>query len=328
MRRREFITLLGGATVWPLAVRAQQLERMRRVGLLMGLAEDDTLARRQMAALREGIEQAGWVEGRNVRIDYRFAPSGAAQADQLATELVALQPDVIVAHSTPNAAALQRATRTIPIVFVMVSDPVGSKFVASLARPGGNLTGFLLIEASIAGKWLSMLKEIEPQLARVTLIANPKTTPYDYFLRAVATKAPSLGIELVPNPVETSADIKRAIETFAGVPNGGLILPPDQTTTYNRELLVELAERYRLPAVYVWRHMVDAGGLMSYGTDNVALFRQTASYVDRILRGAMSAELSVQAPTRYEMVLNLKAAKALGLSVPPGLLVAADDVIE
>jgi putative ABC transport system substrate-binding protein len=226
------------------------------------------------------------------------------------------------------AAALQRETGTIPIVFVYVSDPIGSGFVASLARPGGNLTGLLLYEEGITGKWLAMLKEMAPRLARAALVANPKTTPYDYFLRAAEAVAPSLEIELVPSPVENAADIEGTIESFARVPNGGLVLPPDITTTVHRDLIVALAARHRLPAVYSARFLVVAGGLMSYGTYFVDMSRQAAAYVDRILRGAKPAELPVQAPTRYETVLNLKTAKALGLTVPPGLLVAANEVIE
>ena len=255
-------------------------------------------------------------------------PAGPIRLQVLAKELVALQPDVILAHSTPIAAALQRESRTIPIVFVNVSDPIGSGFVASLARPGGNLTGLLLYEASITGKWLAMLKEIAPRLARVALLSQPQGPAYDYFLRAAEAAAPSLAIELVPSPVENAADIERAIESFARVPNGGLLLPPDTTTIVHRDLIIALAARHRLPAVYAFRLFVAAGGLMSYGTDHVDMFRQAASYVDRILRGAKPADLPVQAPTKYETTLNLKTAKALGLTVPPGLLVAADEVIE
>jgi putative ABC transport system substrate-binding protein len=235
---------------------------------------------------------------------------------------------VIFAHSTPIVAALQRESRTIPIVFVSVSDPIGSGFVASLARPGGNFTGLLQYEEGISGKWLAMLKEIAPRLARAALLANPKTTAYDYFLRAAEAAAPSLAIELVPKPVETAGDIERAIESVARAPNGGLLLPPDTTTVLHRDLIIALAARHRLPAVYPFRVFVAAGGLMSYGTEQVDMFRQAASYVDRILRGAKPADLPVQAPTKFETAVNLKTAKALGLTVPPGLLVAADEVIE
>jgi putative ABC transport system substrate-binding protein len=328
MRRREFITLLGGAAAWPLAARAQQGERMRRIGVLVSSAEDDLDMQARVAGFRQGLEKLGWSEDRNAGIDARFAAGKADQFQVLAKELVALQPDVIFAHSTPLVAALQRESRTIPIVFVSVSDPIGSGFVASLARPGGNLTGLLQYEEGIAGKWLAMLKEIAPGLARAGLMANPKTTAYDYFLRAAQTVAPLLMIEVVPNPVETAADIERVIESAARAQNGGLLLPPDTTTTLHRDLIITLAARHRLPAVYPFRVFVAAGGLMSYGTEQVAMFQQAARYVDRILRGAKPADLPVQAPTRFETVVNLKTAKALGVTVPPGLLVAADEVIE
>ena len=262
-----------------------------------------------------------------MRIDYRFAPAGA-QAQLLARELVALRPDVLLAQSTPATAALKPETSTIPIVFAGVADPIGSGFVASLSRPGGNLTGLLQYEEGITGKWLAMLKEIAPNLTRAALLANPKTAAFDYFLRSAKTLAPSLAIEVVPLPIENANDIERSIEGFAREGNGGLVLPPDTTTVVHRDLIIELAARHRLPAVYAVRVFVVASGLMYYGTDFVELYRQAASYVDRILRGAKTVELPVQMPTRFETVLNLKTAKALGLTVPPGLLVAADQVIE
>jgi putative ABC transport system substrate-binding protein len=329
MRRREFITLLGGAAVaWPLAARAQQPDQMRRIGVLVGAAEDDVDIQVRVAGFRQGLEKLGWSEGRNIHIDYRFAAARADQFQVLAKELVALQPDVIFAHSTPIVAAVQRESRAIPIVFVSVSDPIGSGLVVSLARPGGNLTGLLTYEASITGKWLAMLKEISPRLARAAFLANPKTTAYDYFLRATKAMTASLAIDLVPSPVETAADIERAIESFARVPNGGLVLPPDSTTIGHRDLIIALAARHRLPAVYPFRVFVVAGGLMSYGIEQVDMFRQAADYVDRILRGAKPADLPVQTPTKYETTLNLKTAKALGIDVPPSLLVRADEVIE
>jgi len=282
MRRRDFITLLGGAAAaWPMAARAQQDGRVRRIGVLASLPEGDPEMQARLAGFRQGLERLGWSEGRNVRIDYRFAAPSPGQFQALAKELVALQPDVILAQSTPTAAALQRESRAIPIVFVGVSDPVGSGFIASLARPGGNLTGLLNYEASITEKWLAMLKGIAPRLGRAALMANPKTTPYDYFLRAAEAVAPSLAIELVPTRVETAADIEHAIEAFARVPNGGLVLPPDITTKVHRDLIITLAARHRLPAVYAVRFWVTAGGLMSYDTDRVGQFRQAASYVDR-----------------------------------------------
>jgi putative tryptophan/tyrosine transport system substrate-binding protein len=329
VRRRDFISLLGGAAAaWPLGARAQQGERMRRVGVLVAFTEDDPDSKARLAGFRQGLEKRGWSEDRNVRIDYRFAGGRSDQFQVLAKELVALQPNVILAQGTSVTAALQRETRTVPIVFVAVSDPIGSGFVASLARPGGNLTGLLQYEASITGKWLSMLKEIAPHVARVALVANPKVTAYDYFVRAAEAIVPSLAIELVPSPVDNAAEIERAIESFVRVPNGGLLLPPDSTTVDHRDLVIALAARHRLPAVYPFRVFVAAGGLMSYGTDQVDIFRQAASYVDRVLRGDKPTDLPVQAPTKFETVLNLKTAKALGLTIPPGLLVAADEVIE
>jgi putative tryptophan/tyrosine transport system substrate-binding protein len=330
MRRREFITLLGGAAaMWPLAARAQQPERMKRVGVLMGLAEDDPDAKARLSGLQQALERLGWFDGRNVRIDYRYAPAGT-QAQVLAKELIALQPDVVLSQSSPATSALQRETQTIPIVFVGVADPIGSGFVASLAQPGGNITGFLLFEASITGKWLAMLRDIAPSVARVALVINPKTAVYyEYYLRAARTAASSLGIELVLVSIENApANIERAFEAFARTPNGGLILPPDTNTDVHRDLIIRLAARHRLPAVYSGRLFVTTGGLMCYGTDRVDQFRTAAVYIDRILRGAKPADLPVQVPTKYETVINLKTAKALGLTVPPALIVAADEVIE
>jgi putative tryptophan/tyrosine transport system substrate-binding protein len=333
MTRREFITLLGGsAAAWPLAARAQQQgEQIRHIGVLCGLAEDDPEMRARLAAFRQELEKRGWSEGRTVRIDTRFAPGGSIdQAGALAKELLAAQPAVIVAMATPATTALQRATSVIPIVFVHVADPVGSGFVDSLARPGRNLTGLLLFESGIVGKWLAMLKEIAPRLRRAALVFNPKTAPFvDYYRGSAETAASSLGIELMLNPIDNAAtDIERSLELFARVPDSGLVVLPDVTTVAHRDLIIALATRFRLPAAYSLRSFVSAGGLMAYSTDRVDQFRQAASYVDRILRGANPADLPVLAPTKYDTALNLKTAKALGLMVPPGLLVAADEVIE
>ena len=329
MNRRDFIALVGGAAAaWPLAAWAQQPDGMRRIGVLMGLAEDDQATRARLAAFRQGLEKRGWSEERNVRVEYRFAPA-SAQAQVLAKELVALRPEVILAHTTPVTAALQQESSTIPIVFAAIADPVGSGFVTSLPRPGGNITGVMLYEASITGNWLAMLKEIAPNLARAAFVANPKTaTFYDYYLQAAEAAAPSVGIEPVPTLVENATDIERAIGSFASAPNGGLVVIPDVAATVHRDLIIALAARHRIPAVYFSRYFVAAGGLMSYGNDFVDMFRQAASYVDRILRGDKPADLPVQAATKFETIINLKAAKALGLTVPPGLLVAADEVIE
>ena len=331
MKRRKFLALLGGAAAAPLAMplapRAQQPDRMRRIGVLVGLAEDDANMKARLAALRQGLDRRGWSEGRNIRIDTRYAPAGA-NAQALAKELVASQPDVILAHTVTVAAALQRESRTIPIVFVSLSDPVGSGFIASLARPGGNMTGLTTFEASIAGKWVSMLKEIAPRIKRAAFVANPEVKSYDFYLRAAQAPATSLGIDLEPRPVKTADEIQNAIEAVARVPDSGLIVPPDILTATHADLVIALAARHRLPAVYAFGYLVAAGGLMSYGTDRVDEMRQAASYVDRILRGDKPADLPVQAPTKFETVVNLKTAKALGLTVPPGLLLAADEVIE
>ena len=327
MRRREFMTLMGGAaaTVWPLAARAQQ-GAVRRIGVLAALAADDPEMRRRLAAFRQELEKLGWTDGRNVHIDVRYAIP-ISLGPGLAKELLELQPDVILAHSTPIAAVLQRETHTVPIVFVAVSDPIGSSFVTSLARPGSNLTGLALFEPSVSGKWIGMLKEIAPSLARVAVLANPKVT-FDYWLRAGEAAAAQFNVKVVPSPAENATDIKREIETFAREPNGGLVVPPDFSMLAHHDLIIALAANYQLPAVYTDRIWATAGGLMSYGVYIVDLFQQAAPYVDRILRGANPADLPVQAPTRYQTVLNLKTAKALGVTVTDKLLVAADEVIE
>jgi putative ABC transport system substrate-binding protein len=328
MRRRDFITLLGGAAAWPLAARAQQPGRMRHIGVLMNVAENDPETQTWLAALRQGLDGLGWTQGRNVHLIVRSSAGRPDQLPVLAKELLAAQPDVILTHAPPSAAAMQRESRTIPIVFVAVSDPIGPGFVASLARPGGNMTGLLTFEPGITGKWLAMLKEIAPRLERVALVANPRTTNYDYFQRNAEAAAPGLNIEIVSHRVATAADIERAIIGFAEVPNGGLFVPPDTTGVQNRHLIIALAVRHRLPAVYPFRFFAADGGLMSYGVDQAEMFRQAAFYVDRILRGANSADTPVQAPTKYTTVVNLKSAKAIGLEVPPSLLVRADEVIE
>ena len=331
MKRREFISLLGGAGIaWPLAVRAQQSEPMRRVGVLIALPEDDPELQKWIAAFRRGLEKLGWSERRNVQLDYRFAPAGA-RAPALAKELLALHPDVILAFSTPVAAAFQRETRTIPIVFIGIADAVAQGFVHSLARPEGNLTGLTMYEASVSGKYLSMLKEIEPQLTHIAFVANPKTAPYyEVYLQGAKLAAPSLGVEAVFIPIENdAANIERAITAFArDVPTGGMVVVGDSTTNAHRDLIISLAARHRLPAVYWNTFFVAAGGLMSYAVDWVNEFGQAAYYVDRILRGSKPADLPVQAATKFVTALNIKTAKALGLTVPAGLLVAADEVIE
>jgi putative ABC transport system substrate-binding protein len=329
MNRRAFISALGGAAVaWPAVTRAQQPERVRRIGVLANSSESDLQVQRRIAVFRETVAQFGWLEGRNVRVEVQFSGGSFERLPQIAQDLIASQPDVIYVNTTPALKVLQARTRTIPLVFTYVSDPVGAGVVTSLARPGGNTTGLLLYEETITGKWLGMLKEISPRLARVALVANPKGFTYDYFVRSSKTIAPRLAIEVEPAPVENAPNIEQRIEAFARVPNGGLFLPPDITTEQHRNLVIALAARHRLPAVYAFRHAAEAGGLMSYGIDVVEQTRQAASYVDRILRGANPADLPVQAPTKYETVLNLKTAKALGFEVPATLLVRADEVIE
>jgi putative tryptophan/tyrosine transport system substrate-binding protein len=327
MRRREVIKFIGGVAVWPLVARAQQSQRIRLIGNLTYYVEGDPDVQLRLTAFEESLQKFGWTESHNIHIDNRF-PTGKDQYQPLAKQLVAQQPEVIFAESTPVTAALQRETHAIPIVFVAVSDPIGSGFVANLARPGGNITGLLYYEASISGKWLALLKEIAPHLTRAALVANPKTTPYDYFLRGAEAAAPSLAIELLPSPVDNAAHIERVIESVARVPNGGLVLPPDATTIVNRDLIISLAARYQLPAVYARRDFVAVGGLIAYSSDIIEQTRQAASYVDQILRGANPAELPVQAPTKFQTFVNLKTARALGLDVPPLMLVRADEVIE
>jgi putative tryptophan/tyrosine transport system substrate-binding protein len=323
--RRRFMVGLSAAIAGPLDAGAQQSERMRRIGILVGNNEADQDMQLRLDGFRKGLQSLGWSEGRNLRIDYRF---GTTDQQVLAKELVELRPDVIFASSSTVVKALQRETSKIPIVFDGVSDPIGSGFVASLARPGGNLTGVLLYEEGIPSKWLAILKEIAPAITRVALLANPKTTAYEYFLRNIEGAAASQAVELIPSRVETAADIERVIETLSSLPNAGLIMPPDPTTAENRALIIGLTAERHLPAVYPNRFAVLAGGLISYGVDRVDGFRLAASYVDSILRGKKPADLPVQTPVKYETTINIKTAKALGLSIPASLLATADEVIE
>jgi putative ABC transport system substrate-binding protein len=308
---------------------AQQSERMRRIGFLQGLAENDPETQARTVALRQALEALGWTEGRNIHIDYRFAGGDPARAQAYATELVNSAPDLIVAHSTPVVAALKQATTTIPIVFAVVIDPLGQGFVASLARPGGNITGFANIEFTIVGKWLELLKEMAPGVRRVALIFNPLTAPYyPVFLRELRTAPARLAAELEAAPVRNEAEIEAAIAALAREPAGGLISVGDPFTNTHRALIMALAERYRLPAIYLFRQIVAEGGLMSYGPDTLDIVRRSASYVDRILKGAAPAELPIQHPTKFELAINLKTAKALGLTVPLNLQQLADEVVE
>jgi putative ABC transport system substrate-binding protein len=329
LKRREFISVLGGAAAWPLAARAQQGERMRHIGVLLAAAADDAEVQARMASFQQGLAQLGWTDGRNLRIDMRWATTNADDLRRQAAELAALAPDVLVgASGTTTAAALLQATRTVPIVFVIVVDPVGAGFVASLARPGGNATGFLLFEYGLAGKWLELLREIAPRATRAAVLRNPAIASGIGQFAALQAVAPSLGVELSPVDARDASEIERAVAAFARSSNGGLIVPASPAATRHRDLIVTLAARHKLPAVYFERSFVAAGGLISYGPDLLDQFRRAAGYVDRILKGEKPADLPVQAPTKYETVLNLKTAKALGLDVPPMLLARADEVIE
>jgi putative ABC transport system substrate-binding protein len=325
--RREFIRLFGSAAAaWPLAARAQQPDRMRRIGVLMNLAADDTEAQARLAAFLQGLQELGWTVGRNVQIDYRW---GAADADRIrksAPELVALAPDVIMATSSPATAALLQATRTVPIVFVQVADPVGAGLVASLAQPGGNATGFSVFEYGISVKWPELLKEIAPSVTRAGVLRDPALASGPAQFAAIQSMAPSLGVEVSPVNVRELAEIERAIAAFAR--NSGLIVTGSAFVAVHRHRIIALAARHKLPAVYPERAFIHDGGLISYGPDFLDQYRRAAAYVDRILKGEKPADLPVQAPTKYELVINLKTAKALGLEVPPMLLARADEVVE
>jgi len=329
MKRREFIMLLGGAAAgWPLAARAQQGERMRSVGVLMSLVADDPEGQARVAAFRQGLQQLGWIDGRNVRIDIRWAAGDADRIRRYAAELVALAPDVILAIGAAVTGPLRQATRTVPIVFVNVSDPVGAGFVASLARPGGNATGFTIFEYGMAGKWLELLKEIAPGVKRVAVIRDPDISAGTGQLGAIQSVAPSFGVELSPVGVHDAAEIEHTLDSFAQGSNGGLLVTGSTLALVHRDLITTLAARYKLPGVYFQRPFVAAGGLISYAPDPIEPFRRAATYVDRVLKGEKPADLPVQAPTKYELVINLKTAKTLGLDVPPTLLARADEVIE
>jgi putative ABC transport system substrate-binding protein len=327
--RREFITLLGGAAAtWPLAARAQQPERMRRIGVLMPLAADDPHGQARIAAFAQGLHQLGWIVGQNIRIDTRWSAGNADDTRRHAAELVALAPDVILANGNAAAAPLIQATRTVPIVFAIVPDPVGAGVVDSLARPGGNATGFTAYEYGLSGKWLGLLKQIAPRVTRAAVIRDPALASGAGQFGAIQSVAPSLGVEVSPVNVRDPSEIERAITAFARSSNGGLIVIGSALVAVHRELIITLAARHKLPAVYFERYFVTAGGLISYGPDFLDQFRRAAGYVDRILKGEKPADLPVQAPTKYELAINLKTAKALGLDVPTSLLATADAVIE
>jgi len=325
------MALLGtAAVVRPLAAHAQRTDRVRRIGVLMSDAESDPEAQSHAAAIRQGLQELGWTDGRNVRIDYRWAAGEVGPMRAFARELVELQPNAIIGRSTPVIAALLRETRGVPIVFTTVSDPIGSGFVESLAHPGGNITGFTNFESSIGGKWLGLLKEIAPRIARTAMMFNPEVAPYaQYYVRPFERAARSFGVDPISAPVHDDADIEREIAALARESNAGLIVLPDAfTTSLHRKQIIEQAARHHLPAIYPYRFIATEGGLMSYGIDVADLYRHAASYVDRILRGTKPGDLPVQQPTKFELVINLKTAKALGLEVPLPLLIRVDEVIE
>ncbi len=331
MRRREFIAALGGAVAaWPSVLRAQQGDhRIREVGVLMSVVPDDPAGDADIAALRQGLDDLGWMDGRNVRLHVRWPGGDVERVRALAKDLVDLKPDVLVARSTPTTMALRSETDAIPIVFVNISEPVESGLAQTLARPGGNVTGFSNFESSIGGKWLQLLKEVDPRISRVGLIYNPQTAPFaGLFLRSVQSAAPLLSVQAVGLQVETAADIETALATFAREGGGSLVAIPDSFTTEHRHLIIALAARYRLPAVYAISSATRSGGLISYSVDTRDTMRRAAGYIDRILKGAKPADLPVQQPTQFSLSVNLKAAKALGLEIPPSLVATADEVIE
>ncbi len=330
MNRRAFISLLGGgaAAAWPLAVRAQQPGPGLRIGVLMNLAANDPEATRRVVAFGQGLQELGWTEGRNIRIDYRWNAGDADAIRRQAAELLALTPNVFLTNGGTIVGALQQATRTVPIVFVAVTDPVGGGYVTSLARPGGNATGFSQFEYGLSGKWLELLKEIAPRVTRAAVIRDPARTSGVGQFAAIQAVAPSLGVELSPVDPRDPGEIERAITAFARGSNGGLIVASGTLGEIHRELIITLAARHQLPAVYVLREFVTGGGLISYGPDYIDQYRRAAGYVDRILKGEKPADLPVQAPTKYQLVINLKAAKAIGLDVPATVLARADEVIE
>jgi putative ABC transport system substrate-binding protein len=328
LKRRDFITLLGAAAAWPLAARAQQRERVRRVGVLMNLAADDAEGQARLVAFLQGLQEAGWAVGRNLRIDLRWGAGDSEHFRKQAAELAALTPDVLFASGIPAATPLLQATRTVPIVFAQVVDPVGAGLVASLARPGGNATGFTAPDYGFSGKWVELLKEIAPSVTRAAVLRDAATSSGIGMLGAIQLAASSFGMELTPVGVNDAGEIERDVTAFARTSNGGLIVTGNSLTMVHRQLIITLAARHRLPAVYALPLFANDGGLISYGSDTIDPYRRAAGYVDRILKGEKPADLPVQAPTKYELVLNLKTAKTLGLEVPPTLLATADEVIE
>ncbi|HXB76466.1 MAG TPA: ABC transporter substrate-binding protein [Bradyrhizobium sp.] len=328
MKRRNFMSLLGGAAAWPFAARAQQPEPMRRIGVLMQIAEGDAESKIQVAEFLRELRELGWVVGRNVKLDTRWAGGDSDRIRKYAAELVALAPDVVLASGGTVVGALQQASRTVPIVFVNVTDPIGRGYVASLAEPGGNATGFTSFEFGIGGKWLELLKQIAPGVARVAVLRDPVITAGMGYLAAIHALAPSFGVEVSPVDVRVKSDMERAIAAFARTPNGGLIITPDPAAIAHREVIIALASQYRLPAIYPFRYFAAEGGLISYGPNAIEQFRRAASYADRILKGEKPGNLPVQAPTKFELAISLKTAKALDVAVPQMLVSRADELIE
>ena len=329
MRRREFLGVLGGAAVWPVTVRAQQVERVRRIGVLMGSAENEPEGQSRISAFQQGLQELGWTKGRNIQIEYRWAGDGVGRIQSYTAEMVGLAPDVIVANGTPFVDAVHKATRSIPVVFVLSNDPVGLGHIASMSNPGGNITGFTFMELSLIGKWMDMLKQVAPRLIRSALLFNPNTTPfYLPYLRAGEAAPHSLPLRLIGAQIREAKDLENWIGAFAREDGGSLISPAGPFNIVNGRSIAQLAERFRLPAISMYRQFAVDGGLMGYGADSAEIFRRSAGYVDRILKGASPADLPAQAPTKYNFVINLKTAKTLGLTVPPTLLALADEVIE
>jgi ABC-type uncharacterized transport system substrate-binding protein len=330
MKRREFITLAGAAAAaWPLAVRAQQSERTARVGVLMGIGESDPEARPRAEALEQGFRELGWVKGKNLQLDYRWTAGDLDRAQRFAKELVELKPDLLVVHSTPAVKALRQVTTSIPMVFVLVADPIGSGFVQNLSHPGGNITGFMNVDAPMTSKWLELIVEIAPKTRQVALIYNPNTAPfYQNFLRTFDDTAPKFNVRGMATPVTDAAGIERAIKELGQSPDIAIFVLPDVFVQVHRALIIKLAEQYRVPAIYPYRFFPTSGGLLSYGIDTVIVFRQAAGYADKILKGAAPNDLPVQAPLSFKLIVNLKAAHAIGLTIPESFLLRADEVIE
>jgi putative ABC transport system substrate-binding protein len=328
MKRREFMTLLGGAAAWPLAARAQPTDRTRRIGVIMGFAEDDPVWQAYLKTLRQRLQDFGWSEGRNIRFDYRFTGESTERMRTAATEVVAMSPDVIFVSTNPVVSAVLQVTRTIPVVFTWVSDSVGSGYVTNLAHPGGNITGFYNYEPALGPKWMGILREIAPAVRRVAFVHVPEITANVAFMRAGEASAAALGLAVSGAGVRNDADLERVLTEFAQEPNGGLIVTPSPLTATRRAVIIELAARLRLPTIYSFRFYAESGGLVSYGIDQTELVREAASYIDRILRGANPADLPVQLPTKYQLVINVKTAKALGLNIPNSMQLLADEIIE